>query len=216
MSGFVSGLVLAAGTSSRLGNQPKQLLAWRGTTLLEWVVRQAESSPLDEVLVVVGHEAAELRQRVTLRRARFVEAGDFHQGCTASIRAGLATLDAETEAVVLILADQPEVESAIVASVIEGWRRRRAPAIRTSYRGHPGHPLLFCRTLFGHLQALHGDKGVWKLLDAHPEWVREVPIDQPLPANINTWDDYRQLTSGSSLSSTSFLGRSRDERGGTA
>jgi molybdenum cofactor cytidylyltransferase len=194
VSSFVSGLILAAGTSSRLGMQAKQLLAWRGTTLLEWVVRQAELSLLDEVAVVVGHEAEEVRRRVTLTRAKFVEARDFHEGCTASIRSGLEALDARTEAVVLILGDQPEIESEIIATLIGGWRQVQAPAVRTSYRGRPGHPLLFTNALFGQLKALHGDKGVWKLLEAHPEWVREIDIDRPFPSNINTWEDYLQLT----------------------
>ena len=57
--------------------------------------------------------------------------------------------------------------------------------------------MLFAEALFGHLKALHGDKGVWKLCDAHPEWVHEVGVDQPYPGDVNTWDDYTSLTSGS-------------------
>jgi molybdenum cofactor cytidylyltransferase len=195
MSDFVSGLILAAGTSSRLGKQAKQLLSWRGTTFLGWVIRQAEISPLAEVVVVVGHEAEEVRRSVTVKRARFVEAADFHQGCTASIRAGLEAIDAKAQAAVLILGDQPEIESEIITAVVEGWRRVPAPAVRLSYRGRSGHPLLFTKALFPQLKALHGDKGVWKLLAAHPEWVREIEIDRPLPANVNTWEDYLKLTS---------------------
>ena len=76
MSAFVSGLVLAAGTASRLG-VAKQLLPWRGTTLLEWVVRQAENSPLDEVIVIVGHESAAVRHQVCFERARIVGSAGF-------------------------------------------------------------------------------------------------------------------------------------------
>ena len=197
MSQFVSGLILAAGTSSRFGEQAKQLLPWRGTTLLGWVVRQVELSPLDEVVVMVGHQAEEIRHSVTPHRARFVEAHGFREGCTASIRAGLEALDAKAQAVVLILGDQPEIDSEIIATVVEGWRHLQAPAVRTSYRGHAGHPMLFAQALFGQLKALHGDKGVWKLLEAHPEWVREIAIDRPPPSNINTWEDYVQITAGS-------------------
>jgi molybdenum cofactor cytidylyltransferase len=197
MSGFVSGLVLAAGTSSRLGRQAKQLLPWRGTTLLGWVIRQAEISPLDEVVVVVGHEAKEVRRRVGVTRARFVEAGDFHEGCTASIRAGLEAIDPQAEAAVLILGDQPGIESDTIAAVIEFWRQMQAPVVRVSYRGHSGHPMLFRRLLFEELKALHGDKGVWKLLEAHREWVREIEIDRPYPGDVNTWEDYAKLISAS-------------------
>jgi len=195
MSGLISGLVLAAGTSSRLGKQTKQLLPWRGTTLLGWVIRQAEISPLDEVVVVVGHETEEVRRSMDLKRARFVEAHDFKQGCTASIRAGLEAIDPKAEAAVLILGDQPEIESETIAAVVEGWRRMQVPVVRVSYRGRSGHPMLFSKALFEQLQALHGDKGVWKLLDAHPEWVREIEVDRPYPADINTWENYASLTS---------------------
>jgi molybdenum cofactor cytidylyltransferase len=195
MSGVVSGLVLAAGTSSRLGQQTKQLLPWQDTTMLGWVVRRVEESLLDEVVVVVGHEAAEIRRQVVLQRARFVEAPDFHEGCTSSIRAGLEALHPHSEAVVLILGDQPGLERQTIAAVVEGWRHMQAPVVRVSYRGRSGHPMLFTKALFGELKALHGDKGVWKLCDAHPEWVREIEVDRPYPGDVNTWEDYAKLTS---------------------
>lgn len=197
MSGFVSGLVLAAGTSSRLGKQAKQLLPWQDTTMLGWVVRRVEESRLDEVVVVVGHEAEAIRRNVALQRARFVEAPDFHEGCTSSIRAGLEALHPQAEAVVLILGDQPGIERETIAAVVEGWRQLQAPVVRVSYRGRSGHPMLFTKALFGQLKALHGDKGVWKLCDAHPEWVREIELDRPFPGDVNTWEDYTKLTSAS-------------------
>jgi molybdenum cofactor cytidylyltransferase len=197
MSGVVSGLILAAGTSSRLGQQTKQLLPWHDTTMLGWVVRHVEASLLDEVLVVVGHEAEEIRRHVVLQRARFVEAPDFHEGCTSSIRAGLEALHPQSAAVVLILGDQPGIERETIAALVEGWRRMQTPVVRVSYRGRSGHPMLFTKALFGQLKALHGDKGVWKLCDAHPEWVREIEVDRPFPGDVNTWEDYARLTSAS-------------------
>jgi molybdenum cofactor cytidylyltransferase len=199
MSGFVSGLVLAAGTASRLG-VPKQLLPWRGTTLLEWVVRQAEASPLDEVIVVVGHESAALRHKVTFERARIVEAPDYHEGCSASIRAGLEAVSPNAEAAVLVLGDQPGIQPAALESVIEEWRRSEAAVVRVSYRGRPGHPVLLSRTIFAEVRQLRGDKGVWRLLEAHPEWVREIAMDLPSPADINRWEDYTKLSSSTESS----------------
>jgi len=198
VSAFVSGLVLAAGTATRLG-VPKQLLPWRGTTLLEWVVRQAENSPLDEVIVIVGHESAAVRHEVSFERARIVEAPDFREGCSASIRAGLEEVSPNAEAAVLILGDQPGIQPAALAAVIEGWRNSRSSVVRISYRGQPGHPVLFSKTIFAEIQELHGDKGVWRLLEAHPEWVREIETDLPSPADINNWEDYRKLASTTEL-----------------
>ena len=194
MSGFISGVVLAAGTASRLG-APKQLLPWRGTTLLEWVVRQAENSPLDEVIAIVGHESAAVRQKVRFERARIVEAPDFHKGCSASIRAGLEEISPNADAAVLILGDQPGIQSAALAAVIEGWRSIQAPVVRISYRGQSGHPVLLSRTIFPEIRELHGDKGVWRLLEAHPGWVHEIEMDLPSPADINRWEDYEKSAS---------------------
>jgi molybdenum cofactor cytidylyltransferase len=143
----------------------------------------------------VGHEAEAIRRRVALQRARFVEARDFHEGCTSSIRAGLEALHPQSEAVVLILGDQPGIERETIAAVVEGWRHMQTPVARVSYRGRSGHPMLFTKELFGQLKALHGDKGVWKLCDAHPEWVYEVEVDRPYPGDVNTWEDYTRLTS---------------------
>ena len=148
MSACVSGLILAAGKSTRLGAGPKQLLPWRGTTLLEWVVRQVESSSLDEVLVVVGHQSEEVRGRVSLVRSRFVETPDFGEGCSASIRNGLKAVSPKAEAAVLILGDQPEIDAAAIRAVVDGWDRLRSPVVRISYRGHLGHPVLVSRTIF--------------------------------------------------------------------
>ena len=189
MSVFVSGLVLAAGTASRLGT-PKQLLPWRGTTLLEWVVRQAESAPLDEVIVILGHESESVRQRVSFERARIAEAPGFNEGCSASIRAGLAEISPDAEAAVLILGDQPGIQPAAVAGVIEEFRKTQSPVVRISYRGQPGHPLLLSKKIFANVRELHGDKGVWRLIEAHPEWIREIDMDLPSPADINRWEDY--------------------------
>ena len=194
MNAFVSGLILAAGKSTRLGAGPKQLLPWRGTTLLEWVVRQVESSTLDEVLVILGHQSEEVRRRVSLVRSRFVETPDFGEGCSASIRNGLNAVSAKAEAAVLILGDQPEIETAAIRAVVEGWDRSRSPVVRVSYRGLSGHPVLVSRTIFPHIEVLRGDKGVWKLLEAHPEWIQEIELDLPHPRDVNTWEDYTSLT----------------------
>jgi len=196
VSACVSGLILAAGKSTRLGAGPKQLLPWRGTTLLEWVVRQVESSSLDEVLVVVGHQSEEVRGRVSLVRSRFVETPDFGEGCSASIRNGLKAVSPKAEAAVLILGDQPEIDAAAIRAVVDGWDRSRSPVVRISYRGHSGHPVLVSRTIFPQIEALRGDKGVWKLLEAHPEWIQEIELDLPHPRDVNTWEDYTSLTTG--------------------
>jgi molybdenum cofactor cytidylyltransferase len=194
MRPFVSGLILAAGSSRRLG-QPKQLLPFRGTTLLGWVVAQvAGASALDEVIVVLGGAAAEVRQRVDLGAARVVENPEFGEGCGSSYRTGLSALDPRAEAVAVLLGDQPGIERAVLDEVVGAWRERRDRIAATAYTDRLGHPLIFARSLFEQLAALQGDKAAWKILDAHPDWVHGVPISRPAPADVNTWTEYEALT----------------------
>ncbi len=187
---FVSGLILGAGGSTRLG-QPKQLLPFKGTTLLGWVVGEAEgATALDEVVVVLGRAAEEIRSRVAFGRARVVENPVFGEGCSSSYRAGIGTLDQRAEAVMVLLGDQPGVDRAIIERVAEDWRRDGGRIVLASYRGKRGHPMLFARDLFDTLVGLRGDKAAWKIVDAHPEWVREVPLACSLPADVDTWAGY--------------------------
>jgi len=198
MRPFVSGLVLAAGASTRLG-QPKQLLPFGGTTLLGHVVAEARAaSALDEVIVVIGGAAAEVRRRVDLGGATVVENPAFGEGCSASYRTGLAALDPSAEAVVILLGDQPGVDRAVIDTVVEEWRRTRNRMMLASYQGREGHPLVFGRDLFDQLIALRGDKAAWKIVDAHRDWIRAVPIDRPHPRDVNTREEYEALLRGES------------------
>lgn len=194
MSGeFVSGLVLAAGASSRLG-QPKQLLPFRGTTLLGWVVEQHGSCPaLDEVIVVLGNAIQEVSKQVSFGNAKIVENLGAAQGCSSSYRVGIGALNPEAQAMVVLLGDQPGVDHDCVHAVVSSWKHNGGKIVLANYRGQKGHPMLFSRELFDQLIGLHGDKAVWKLVDQHPEWVREVPIDRDRPRDINTWEDYQAM-----------------------
>ncbi len=127
MQKFISGLILAAGTSSRMG-QPKQLLPFRGTILLDWVMAQAESaSALDEVIVVLGRAADEIQPRLRSTRARVIVNPVFTEGCSGSYKAGMATIDPRAEAVMVLLGDQPGVESAVIDQVAAGLADTRWP-----------------------------------------------------------------------------------------
>lgn len=193
MRRFVSGLILGAGASSRLG-QPKQLLPFKGTTLLGWVVAQVEACrALDEVVVVLGGAADDVKKTLRLGRAKVVENPTFGQGCASSYRVGIGALDPRTEGLVIILGDQPDVNAGIIDRVVEAWRREGNKIVLASYQGRRGHPMLFSKALFVELLGLHGDKAAWKLVDANLEWVREVEMARPAPVDIDTWQDYERL-----------------------
>lgn len=193
MRPFVAGLVLAAGASTRLG-RPKQLLPFGGTTMLGRVLGEAcAASALDQVVAVIGGAAAEVRQHVDFGSAIVAENPEFGEGCASSYRTGLAALDRRAEAVAVVLGDQPGVDRTVIDLMADAWRANRGVITLASYRQRLGHPMVFDRSLFGALAALQGDKAAWKIVDAHPEWVREVPFDRPYPFDVNTWEEYEAL-----------------------
>jgi molybdenum cofactor cytidylyltransferase len=189
-SQFVAGLVLAAGGSSRLG-EPKQLLPYRGTTLLGSVLATARACPFDQLVVALGGAADDVRAGVDLSAADVVVNEGYGEGCSSSIAAALWVLHAHVDTLVLMLGDQPGVEPATVESLVA--RRGSAPLAVCRYEDGRGHPFAFGRAVFDDLASLHGDKGVWKLLDRRAEEVVEVPAPGRVPLDVDTWQDYQAL-----------------------
>lgn len=193
MRKFISGMILGAGASQRFG-EPKQLLPFAGTTLLGWVVSQAQQAiGLDEIVVVLGRSADEIRERVDFGEAKVVENLVFTEGCASSYRAGIAALDSHADAIMIVLGDQPGITPEIIDSLADEWRHTDAPIALCSYQGRKGHPMIFARSLFDQLEVLHGDKAAWKLVDANAALVRVAQFALPFPEDINTREDFARL-----------------------
>ena len=188
--GRVTGLVLAAGGSRRLG-EPKQLLRYGAGTLLGHVLDTARACRFDQLLCVIGGDAGAVRSRVDFAGVQAVENREFAEGCSSSIAAALAAVDPACAVLVLMLGDQPGVSVDTVRRLLDS--RGDAPAAACAYDDGRGHPLAFGRSLFGELAALHGDKGVWKLLDRHAAELVEVRIGGPVPRDVDTWADYEAV-----------------------
>jgi molybdenum cofactor cytidylyltransferase len=187
---FVTGLVLAAGASRRLG-EPKQLLAYRGTTMLGATLDMARSCGFDQLLVTVGGAWAEVRGRVDFQDCEVVENQQFTSGCSSSIAAALAVVDVRADGMILLLGDQPEVTGAAVTTLIES--AGESPLGVCRYRDGVGHPFWFGRQVFDDLHGLHGDKAVWKLLESGRYRVHEVEVAGNIPLDVDTWADYQAL-----------------------
>jgi len=93
-------------------------------------------------------------------------------------------------AVMLLLGDMPGVNAQVIDAVRMDWEQHRSWISVTSYRGQLGHPFVFSAEAFSTLRGLHGDKAVWKVIQVEPDRVRRVPIDRPLPIDVDTWEDY--------------------------
>jgi molybdenum cofactor cytidylyltransferase len=185
----VVGVVLGAGRSSRFGS-PKQLLPFGDTTLLGQSVRNANTSSLDRIIVVLGRASGELRKTIDFGRAEVVENAAYGTGCASSLLAGLDAAGDDCEAIFLLLGDQPGVLPEFVDRALSEWTDERPWAAVCSYRGRLGHPFVFSRGAFEDLRGLHGDKAVWKLIEAYPDRVREIEIDAGLPPDVDSPEDY--------------------------
>src|SRR5712692_2325005 len=186
------GVVLAAGSSRRMGS-PKQLLRIGGRPLLEVVVGHANASRLDEVLVVLGAAADEIRSQVDFGRARVLINPDHATGMASSLRAGLAALDGDVDLAMVILGDQPDVAGRL-DRLLDLQEESGLPAAALSFGDLLHPPVVMRRELWGDLMALEGDVGCRAVIRARPEMVARLPVGElNHPVDVDTPDDYRRL-----------------------
>jgi molybdenum cofactor cytidylyltransferase len=187
---FVTGLVLGAGGSKRLG-RPKQLLPYGDRPLLEHTLNTARECGFDQLIVPIGGAADEVRERIDFTGAEVVVNYAFGEGCSSSIAAALSAVNQRCDVLVLMLGDQPGVTPETVRALLEA--RGDAPLAVCRYDDGRGHPIAFGRNVFPQLADLHGDKGVWRLLDERAGDVVDVPIAGNIPLDVDTPEDYKAV-----------------------
>jgi molybdenum cofactor cytidylyltransferase len=189
---MISGVILAAGKSTRLG-RPKQLLELDGEPVFLHTVRSATNSHLDQVVLVLGDHAAEIADTVGDQGQSLVINPEFELGQSTSLKLGLGTIDPEAEAVLFLLGDQPQVSAEIINAVIFQFRKSGGRIVMPSYRGTRSNPVLFSRELFPELAKVTGDQGARSVVRAHYSEVHAVEIDADPPLDIDTEEDYEKL-----------------------
>ena len=213
---MLSGIILAAGGSTRMG-QPKQLLPLAGKPLLQHAIDAAAASCLDEVIVVLGDRAEEIESALRLSpggKVRITFNGQYSKGQSTSLRLGLRSVGAGSDAAAVLLGDQPFVAAELIDKIAAAFKAGDAPITRPAYVASngdvvPGHPVLIARRIWPDLKRLEGDEGARALLAAHPDWLQEVRMDGAPAADIDTQADYQRAlnTSAQSASSASKAGR---------
>jgi len=185
---MIAGLLLASGASRRFGSN-KLVAPLNGRPVVRWSA-EALASAVDETWVVVPARSAEVREALDGLPVRWVENPAVHEGMASSIRAGIAALPAEAEAVVITLGDQPLLDPDVIRRMVAAWRAAspRPAALVTCYGDGRGHPTLFAVALFHQLQALEGDRGARELLASLGAAVAEMDVPSGRPADVDTPD----------------------------
>ena len=188
----IAAIVLAAGASIRMNGRVKQLLPWRGETLIENAIELATQSHTDETLVVLGAHADAIQPFVAKTSARIVINPQWESGHATSIRAGLRALAPEIAAAIFINADQPFLTCEVINALIQCYRDTDAPIIAFVCAGKRGSPVLFDRAYFAELEDLRGEQGGRELLEKYPVACIEFD-DTRFGIDVDTWEEYANL-----------------------
>jgi molybdenum cofactor cytidylyltransferase len=190
----IPAVVLAAGRSSRMG-RPKATLPLGGDTFLSRIIRTFLDAAVDDIVVVVGHDADAIAKSLfeSGLRARLVLNPDYDRGQLSSIVAGLAAIDRPGVVAALItLVDVPLVSAETVRAVLDCYRRTHAPIVRPTSGARHGHPLLVDRALFGALRAAEPAAGAKPVVRAHASAAGDIAIaDEGAFLDIDTEEEYR-------------------------
>lgn len=189
----VAGIVLAAGKATRMG-RTKQLLPFRGKSVLEWVVDHALASGLHRVVVVLGHDAGLLEPLLRERDVTVVVNPQYGEGQSSSLKAGLGVLTDETEAALFLLGDQPLVTAEIIDRILSAYETSPSPIVMPVCEGRRGNPVLFARETFPAILGLSGDCGARGIFEEYAGRILAVPVEsRAILADIDTEEDYRRL-----------------------
>ena len=186
-----AGIILAAGTSTRMG-RPKPLLTWRGEPFIRQVAHTALEAGLSPVVIVAGEHTAEIRKAVTDLRVMVIHNPDWEAGQSTSVRCGLRALPEMIGSAVFLLVDQPHIPIELVKALQDQHAQTLNPIVAPLIDDRRGNPVLFDRVSFTDLLALAGDVGGRAVFAQHP--VAYVPWhDANLLLDVDTPEDYQRL-----------------------
>ena len=189
----IAAVVLAAGASTRMGTA-KQLLQIDGRPLVQHVLDNVQRSGVGEIILVLGHSAAAIQRELKLEGAQVVLNENFLQGMGTSLKSGLARVDSQVQAALIILADQPFVRPETLDQLIAAHERTRAQIVIPTYRGFRGNPVLLDRSVFPEVMGLSGDIGCRAIFGEHQDGIVKLEVgDVGILLDIDQKKDYESL-----------------------
>lgn len=175
----IAALVLAAGRSTRAGGVNKLLAPLPdGSPMIAHTVDNVLASPASPVIVVTGHQDSEIGSALAGRPVRFRHAGDYAQGLSASLKAGISALPPGIAGALICLGDMPLIGPAIPRQLIAACDPAAGREIIVPvFNGRRGHPVLWGSRFFPEFSRLSGDSGARRLLDRFAGCVAEIPVE---------------------------------------
>ncbi len=190
---MISAILLAAGESNRMG-QPKQLLPFGQSTIVERTIDNLLDSAVSETIVVLGYRDEEVRQTISGKPVKLAINPDYQQGMSASIIAGLKQINKRARAVLIALGDQPLVDSQTITSLVEAFIANNKGIIIPVYQGRRGNPVILAIKYKGELLNLKGDTGGREIIKRHPDDVLEVAVNcEGVLLDIDTMESYTSM-----------------------
>jgi len=190
---MISVILLAAGKSKRMG-RPKQLLPFRGSTVLEQTVKNVSESELNELIVVTGYQAERIAQRITDKQIKIAVNREFQRGIGSSIKCGLAQVSERSDAIMIVLGDQPLIEKHAIDPLIQTFSTTDQGILVPIYQGIRGHPVIFDAKYKDELLRLPDEVGGRKLIKEHPEDVLKIEVaTESVIVDIDTRGEWAAL-----------------------
>ncbi|MGW8316356.1 MAG: nucleotidyltransferase family protein [Bacteroidales bacterium] len=188
------GIVLAAGSSTRMGTQ-KLLLPYREDTIIGTVVNQVLASKVDHVMVVLGADHQEIKAALEGRSVEFCHNREHARGMLSSVMCGVRSLPEDANAALVFLGDQPEISPGVTNAVIEAYDEDIKGIVIPVHQHRRGHPLLVDLKYRKEIDRLDLEQGLRALMHLFPEDVLEVEVEEPgILVDIDTREDYSRAT----------------------
>lgn len=191
-AGPIAGVVLAAGSSSRMGTN-KLLLRLGRESVLRRAVRRVAEAGLDPVVVVLGHEPDRAFAELVGFRCRAIVNPDHARGMNTSLGAGIAAVPPDAIAALVALADMPLVTAGMMAELVQRYRHGQAPLVVSEYGGIVAPPMLYDRELFGELTGLAGEGCGKRVVKRHRAEALLVPWPVAALADLDEPVDYERI-----------------------
>jgi molybdenum cofactor cytidylyltransferase len=198
---MIVAVILSAGESSRMG-RPKALLPIDGVRFVEKIVSALKSTDVGNIIVVLGHNAEEMRQKISDLPVTILINHDYKQGQLSSLQVAISHLESSSEGspvdgILVHLVDHPYISTTLIDLMIKRFYETKKLIVVPRFQGRRGHPVIFARALFSELLAAGPDQGAKPVVHAHRDDTLEIDTkDEGVLIDIDTPEEYRLRVKG--------------------